>query len=169
MFGLVTGFGGWLLGLVLKWTGGSVIEKALAYLQRSDDGAIRLEEIRARAVAAQNHEDTERLRVVTAAKNERQSAKMNSPVFWALIIIMLGAPAAVIWGITLYNFFWWEHGLFPMVSRNEFGQLVGWSIADYPPSIKPWIEKSVEWLYDPIAAPAAVGTAWAAGYLTRRR
>ena len=83
---------------------------------------------------------------------------MNWAVFWWIIVAMMGPPLLMIWGVTIYNFLWWEHGIWPQT----------WSIADFPPSIKPWIQATIDWLYDPLGLTSGVGTALVAGRFARR-
>jgi len=157
--GILASIGGWLLGILLDRSTGNVLDKALGHLVGSDSGQEKLAEIQAKATVAMKHEETEQAKAYLAAINERQRAKMNQPVFWIIIAVMMGPPALILWGVAIYNILWWQHGIWPQ----------GWAIADFPPSIKPWVEKSIDWLYDPIAAPATVGAAAVASILTGRR
>ncbi|GLQ09262.1 hypothetical protein GCM10007913_11940 [Devosia yakushimensis] len=161
--------GAWLVSVILSRVSGDFISRVMGMLGRSADGAVRLEEIRAGSAAALAREDTQRILAVIAAQNGRQAGKMNWPIFWIIILVMLGAPALSIWSVTLYNILWWENGLWPQVARDGSGRLVGWLIADYPPSIKPWVQMSIEWLYDPMGAPTGIGAALIAGKLTSKR
>lgn len=156
---MLASFGSWLLGIVLSKTTGEFLQKVFNHLTRSADGAARLEEIRTGADIALAAEATKQSAIHIAARNERQSAKMNWPVFWVIIAIMLGAPAFTLWLITLYNVLWWAGGIWPQP----------WAVAAYPPSVAPWVEMSIEWLYDPLGAPTGIGAALAAGWVTGRR
>lgn len=144
MGGFFASFAAWIFS---KATG-DFLKKFIAALAKTDDGAIRLEEIKAELEATK----------IEAAVT-RQVAKMNWPIFWVIIAIMMGPPALMLWAVGVYNILWWEHGIWPQT----------WSIADFPPSIKPWIEASITWLYDPLGPPLGVGTALVAGTVTRRR
>lgn len=137
---------------VLKFASGDLIGRVIDLLGKSDAGRAKLEEIAARAA-------TEQARDRIAAGTTRQAGKMSQPVFWVLICLMLGPPLLILWGVALYNVFWWQHGIWPQ----------GWAIADFPPSIKPWVEKTIDWLFDPLGLPSVVGSAGAAGWLAGRR
>ena len=156
---MLAGFGAWLLGGLLKRSTADLLGKVFATLAGSPDGQAKIEEIRANADIALAREGTEQLRVTTAAALDRQRLKMNQPVFWVIISVMMGPPALILWGVAIYNILWWQHGIFPQP----------WAIADFPPSIKPWVEKSIDWLYDPVGAPSTVAAAGLASFLTRKR
>ena len=156
---VIASIGVWLVKTVLKLNSAGVIEKALGALTGSADGRIKLAEIQAGAAVALKREETSQLATHTAALNERQRLKMNQPVFWIIIAIMMGPPALMLWGVSIYNFLWWEHGIWPQA----------WAIADFPPSIKPWVQRSIDWLYDPLGAPSTVGAAGLASFVTGKR
>lgn len=146
--GALASIGGAILGWVLKLASGDVIGKALDALGKGQDGEIKLAQIRAGLDGK-----------LIDATNARQAAKLNQPVFWIIVCVMMGPPALLFWSVAVYNIFFWQHGLWPQ----------GWSIAEFPPSVKPWAEKAIAWLYDPISAPATVAAAAVAGKLTGRR
>ena len=153
---MLAAIGSWLLGGLLKLASGNVLGRVVEALAKSDAGQAKLEEIRGRVAERLSEDDRARARDHAAAANARQAAKFNQPVFWVLIAVMMGPPALLLWSVGLYNIFWWSHGIWPQ----------GWSIADFPPSIKPWVEQSITWLYDPLGAPSTVGAAAAASWLT---
>lgn len=151
--------GGWLLGMALKVVSSKWLEKAMQVLAASDRGRERMEEIAAHKAIAFKEQDTIQYSVWLAALQQRQSAKMNQPVFWLIIVVMIGAPALIVWSVALYNILWWQHGIWPQP----------WAIADFPPSIKPWVQASIDWLYDPMGPPGTVVGAAIAGRLTGGR
>jgi len=128
-------------------------------LAASDQGRIRMEEIAAHKAISFKEQDTIQYSVWLAALQQRQMVKMNQPVFWIIICVMMGPPALLLWGVSIYNFLWWEHGIWPQL----------WSIADFPPSIKPWAQAAIDWLYDPMGPPGTVVGAAIAGRLTAGR
>lgn len=146
MLGWIVTAGGWLVGQALRLSGSGVVQAAIDTYNRGQDSAVRLAEINAETGA-----------VLTQARTDRQRAKMNWPVFWVIICVMIGAPAFQLWWITLYNVFWHANGIWPQA----------WDIAAYPPSVEPWVRLSIEWLYDPIGAPGTVATALLAGKVAR--
>jgi len=154
MGGLFASAVAWLLS---KSTG-DVIGKIVDRLTRTDDGTVKLEDIRARSAEALAKEDTTQRLAAIDAGNARQATKMNQPVFWIIICVMMGPPALILWGVAIYNVLFWDHGIWPQP----------WAIADFPASIKPWVEKSIDWLYDPIGAPSTVGAAALASWLAHR-
>jgi hypothetical protein len=154
MGNLAASFGAWLI----KIATGDFLGKVLAVLSKTDNGALRLKEIEAAAAIAQGKNETELAKAIIAARLQTQTAKMNWPVFWILIVAMMGPPILMLWSVWAYNIFWWDHGIWPQ----------GWAIADFPPSIKPWAQAAVDWLYDPWGPPSGVGAAVIAGRFTRR-
>lgn len=151
-------FAGIVSWLLSKATGkfiGDIIQK----LAGTDAGQARLHQIEAEAKIALKREDSVQLAAILATKVTLQQAKMNQPVFWIIIAVMMGPPALMLWGVTLYNFLWWQDGIWPQ----------SWAIADFPPSIKPWVEKSIDWLYDPIGPITGVGSALLASFATGGR
>lgn len=143
----------WLLSKSTQKFVGEIVKK----LAGTDAGQTKLAEIEASARVAMKREDTAQLVAALGARTALQSAKMNWPIFWILICIMMAPPAFLLVSVALYNVFWWEHGIWPQ----------HWAIADFPASIKPWAQQAIDWLYDPISTPAAVGTALVAGRITR--
>ena len=137
-----------IVGWLISKATGEAFHKAVAFLSKTDDGAVKLAQIKA---------DLEKTTI--EAKTERQASKLNWPVFWLIIVAMMGPPILMLWSIFFYNVFWWQDGLWPQT----------WAIAEFPPSVKPWVEKSIDWLYDPLGAPIGVGSALTAGYVTRKR
>lgn len=156
---MLAAFGAWLLGWAIKIASSGVIDKLVTALAKSDEGKAKLEEIRGRVAERVATEDAETARARIAALNARQSAKMNQPVFWTIIAVMMGPPALILWSVAIYNIVWWQHGIWPQT----------WSIADFPASIKPWAQAAIDWLYDPLGAPSSVGAAAVAGWLTGKR
>lgn len=154
MGGIAASIGAWLFKAVT----GDFVRKVLAIIARTDDGTMRLNEIAAEIEIAQGKNNTELAKALIAARVQAQQTKMNWPVFWWIIVAMMGPPLLMIWGVTIYNFLWWEHGIWPQT----------WSIADFPPSIKPWIQATIDWLYDPLGLTSGVGTALVAGRFARR-
>lgn len=163
MGGFFAGIVGWLL----KRSTVEFVKKVAGSLAGTDDGQVKLAEIAATSAVAMKVEDTAQLKAALEARVATQSAKMNWPVFWWIIAAMMGPPLLMIWGVTIYNFLWWEHGLWPQVHRVD-GVLVGWQISDFPPSIKPWIQATIDWLYDPLGLTSGVGTALVAGRFAGR-
>lgn len=153
--GILASLASWLFSKGTKEFVADVVGK----LMKTDDGQVKLAEIRATADVALAKEETAQKLGHWSALNQRQSAKINQPVFWIIIAVMLGPPALILWSVGIYNILFWEHGLWPQ----------SWAIADFPPSIKPWVEKSIDWLYDPLGAPGTVGAAAVASWLTGRR
>ncbi|WP_127524089.1 hypothetical protein [Mesorhizobium sp. Z1-4] len=144
--------GSWLLGKVMSIAGSSVVREAIGVFNRTQDGNVRLAEIDAetKKVIYTKHADK---------STERQGMKFNVPVFVAVIALTIGAPATLFWSVTLYNIFWWENGIWPQA----------WQIAAYPPSMQIWANMAMEWLFDPMGPPGAVGAAGVAGWLTGKR
>lgn len=154
MSGIAASIGAWLFKAVT----GDLFRKIIAVVAKTDDGAIRLKEIAAEIDIAQGKNDTEIAKALIAARAQAQQSKMNWPVFWWIIVAMMGPPLLMTWGVTVYNFLWWEHGIWPQ----------RWAIADFPPSIKPWIQASIDWLYDPLGLTSGVGSALLAGRFARK-
>lgn len=152
MWSLAITVGSWLLGKAVSAGGQGVLGKVVDSLNKRVDGNVRLAEI-----------DAETNKVLTAAHIEastaRQQSKLSWPVFWVLIALQVGPPTFTLWAVALYNVFWWQHGVWPQ----------DWQIAAYPPSIAPWVEMSLNWLYDPLGMPGAVAAAGGAGWLARKR
>lgn len=151
--------GAWILSNILKKVSLKTIGDVASRLAGTDDGSLRLAEINATTQVAMKKEDTAQLGAILSARGAAQQAKMNWPVFWVIITVMIGAPAWQIWGVTLYNTFWHANGIWPQP----------WNIAAYPPSVAPWVQASIDWLYDPLGAPSGVGAALIAGKLTGGR
>lgn len=143
---MIAGIFSWLVGKAMALAGSRIVRGALDIYNKAQGGAVRLAEIDAQTGQVLGTASI-------AAGNERQAAKMSWPVFWVIIVVMLGAPAWQLWGVTLYNTFWHANGIWPQ----------GWNIAAYPPSVAPWVEKSIDWLYDPVGVPGTVLSAWFAG------
>jgi hypothetical protein len=154
MGSIAASIGAWLL----KVATGDFLGKVLAVLAKTDSGSIRLKELETQVQIAQGRSEAELAKTIIAARASAQAAKMNWPVFWVLIVAMMGPPLILLWSVGLYNILWWEHGIWPQQ----------WSIADFPPSIKPWAQAAVDWLFDPLGPPSGIGSALAAGWLTRR-
>lgn len=138
---------GWLIGNVMRLAGSGVVQRVLDVYNRSQDSTTKL---------AQIGTDVEQAHLQHAAA--AQQSKMNWPVFWIIIAVMLGAPAWQLWGVTLYNTFWHANGIWPQT----------WTIAAYPPSVAPWVNASIEWLYNPIGVPGTVASAWLASRASSR-
>lgn len=156
---MLAAIGSWVLGHLVKLASGDVLGRVVDFLAKSDAGRAKLEEIHGRVAERLATEGAATDRARISALNERQAAKMNQPVFWLIIGVMMGPPALILWGVAVYNILWWQHGIWPQ----------GWAIADFPASIKPWVERSIDWLYDPVGAPSTVGAAAVASWLTGRR
>lgn len=141
----------WLAGKAMALLGSKIVRGAIDIYNKVQAGEVRLAEINAR---------TGEVITVTAieAGTGRQQAKMNWPVFWVIIGGMMLWPFVTLGAITLYNIFWWENGIWPQT----------WAIAAYPPSVAPWVQASIDWLYDPVGPPLGVGSALLAAHLTRR-
>lgn len=155
MAGFFAGIVSWLLSRATRKFIGDVITK----LAGTDDGQIKLAEIEASTRVALKAEDTAQLAEILKSKTSLQQAKMNWPVFWVLIVAMMGPPILMLWSVWAYNIFWWDRGIWPQP----------WAIADFPPSIKPWAQAAVDWLYDPWGPPSGVGAAILAGRFTGRK
>lgn len=151
---LAASFGAWLI----KVATGDFLKKVLAIIAKTDSGAIRLKEIQAEIDIAQGRNETELAKAIIAARAQAQQSKMNWPIFWVLIVAMMGPPILMLWSVWAYNVFWWDHGIWPQ----------SWAIADFPPSIKPWAQAAVDWLYDPLGPPSGVGAAIIAGRFAGR-
>lgn len=132
--------------------GSGIVGTIMDGINKGMDGKVRLAQIDA---------ETGQVIYTTHAEQgtERQKAKFNVPVFVAVLAMTIGAPATLFWSVTLYNIFWWSGGIWPQ----------DWGIAEYPPSVAPWAEMAMQWLFDPIGPPAAVGTAGVAAWLTGKR
>jgi hypothetical protein len=155
MFGkFAVSIGAWLV----KFATGDVIGKVLDTLKASDDGRAKLEEIHAQTVERIDAEAQQTAQAKVDALQARQMTKLNMPVFWVLMVAMMGPPVLILWAVALYNILWWQHGIWPQ----------GWSIADFPPSIKPWAQAAIDWLFDPLGPPSATGSSLAAAWLARR-
>lgn len=152
------GIGARIAAYLLNLATGDFLKKVLAYLAASDSGALKLKELETEAQIAQGKNETELAKALIAARAAAQQSKMNWPVFWVLIVAMMGPPLLLLWSVWAYNIFWWEHGIWPQ----------SWAIADFPPSIKPWAQAAVDWLYDPWGPPSGVGAAVVAGRFARR-
>lgn len=150
--------GGWLLKTLLSRSTGQTIQRVMNGLLGTPDGQAKLEEIRAGVDVALAKEETARQAQTLQSLDARQQAKMNQTVFWTIILVMMGPPALIIWSVAIYNILFWRQGIFPQT----------WAIADFPPSIKPWVQMSIDWLYDPVGAPGTVVSAGIASWLTRR-
>lgn len=144
--------GGWLAAKAAKFAGNQVIQSFIGAFNKGTDGNVKLAEIDAKTqqVTYTAHAD---------ASTERQRMKMNMPVFWMIIIPMFFPPFFTLTMLAFYNVFWWSNGIWPQ----------DWSIAAYPPSVAPWVEKSIDWLYDPLGAPTTTGVATAASFITGKR
>lgn len=144
---------GWFKKSVAGGVGEKVIEAVVSILKKSDDGQLAIAKLNAETSVAMKKEETAQLSISATSGTERQKEKMSQTVFWVLIGIYMGPPAMMLWSVFFYNVFWWNNGIWPQ----------SWSIAEFPPSIKPWVEKSIDWLYDPISIPLGVGSAVIAG------
>lgn len=151
---LAVAIGAWLV----KFATGDLIGKVFDALGKSDAGRAKLEEIAGHTAVQLDAEAQATARARIAAANVRQMAKLNMPVFWALMVAMMGPPLLILWAVALYNIFWWQHGIWPQ----------GWSIADFPPGIKPWVQASIDWFFDPVGQAGATGSSLAAAWLSRR-
>lgn len=138
---------GWLIGKIMSLVSSGIVQRAIDVYNASQDRGVTLAQIGA---------DVEHN--ATQARVALQTQKMNWPVFWIIIAVMLGAPAWQLWGVTLYNTFWHANGIWPQ----------SWDIAAYPPSVAPWVNASIDWLYNPIGVPGTVASAWLAGRVTGR-
>lgn len=145
---MIGGLFGWLIGKAMSIAGSGIVQKAVEIYNRSQDNATKLAEVGAGLERA--HLD---------AAVSLQTQKMNWPVFWIIVCVMIGAPAFQLWGITLYNVFWHTNGIWPQ----------GWDIAAYPPSVAPWVTMSIEWLYNPVGVPGTIASAWLAGRVSGRK
>lgn len=152
---MLAAFGAW----ILKIASSKLVAEIFERLSRSDEGQAKVAEIQTKAAVALKQEETSQLATHIAAANERQMRKMNMPVFWIVIMLMMGPPVLILWGVAIYNILWWEHGIWPQP----------WAIADFPPSLKPWVQKSIDWLYDPLSVPTSIGAAAGAGLLAGRK
>lgn len=157
--GILASIGASILGFVLKRSTTDFLGKIVARLAGTEDGRFKLEELRATTSVALKKEETAQLAITASEGTARQQTKMNNAVFWWMIAIMFGPTALMLWSVGLYNIFWWRNGIWPQA----------WSIAEFPPSVKPWIDAGIKWLYDPFGPPLGVGTALVAGALTGKR
>lgn len=144
---------GWFKKSVSGGIGGKLIEAVVSILKKSDDGQLALAKLNAETTTAIKREETAQLGTVATAGTERQRTKMSQPIFWGLIAIYMGPQALILWSVAFYNIFWWNNGLWPQA----------WAIAEFPPSLQPWISASMNWLFDPISIPLGVGSAVVAG------
>lgn len=138
---------GWLIGKIMSLVSSGIVQRAIDVYNAGQDRGVKLAQIGADVEAGD-----------TQARVALQQTKMNWPVFWIIIAVMLGAPAWQLWGVTLYNTFWHANGIWPQ----------HWTIAAYPPSVAPWVNASIEWLYNPIGVPGTVASAWLAGRVSGR-
>lgn len=138
---------GWVLGHAMRLASSGIVQRAVDIYNSSQNTTVKLAQIGA---------DVES--TATQARVTLQQAKLNQPVFWLVVVVMIIPAAWQLWGVTLYNTFWWEHGIWPQ----------SWAIAAYPPSVAPWVNASIEWLYNPIGVPGTVASAWLAGRVTGR-
>lgn len=145
----ILAIGSWVVGKVMAFAGSNIVRGAIDIYNKAQDSNVRLAEIDA-STGQVIHANA------TNAAVTLQTTKMNWPVFWVIIAVMIGAPAFTLWSVTLYNIFWWEHGIWPQE----------WAIAAYPPSVAPWVEMSIMWLYDPVGVPSTVAGAGFAAWLT---
>jgi hypothetical protein len=150
----------------LKLGFGGIVDKVLDHWQAQANNETERERIRSRAtievIRAQvqaYREEQETHRKEVEEGTARQRAKMNYPVFWAIIVISLGPGVLNLWLIWLYNWLWWENGIWPQA----------WSIAQYPPQSAIWIDMSIRWLYDPVGFGTSLIGATIAGRATRRQ
>ena len=139
---------GWLVGKAAKFAGSAVVERFLGTFNKAADTKVRLAEI-----------DSHDREVIVTQGTERQTAKMNWPAFWLVLVTALASPLTLWMSVTLYNIFWWQHGIWPQ----------DWSIAAYPPSMQRWADMAMEWLFDPMTIPATFATATGVGLATGRR
>lgn len=144
---MIGGIFGWLLGKVMSFANSGIVQRAIDVYNTSQDRGVKLAQIGADVEATS-----------TAARVTLQTNKMNQPVFWLVIVIMMLPAAWQLWGVTLYNTFWHANGIWPQP----------WNIAAYPPSVAPWVNASIDWLYNPIGVPGTVASAWLAGRVTGR-
>lgn len=154
-----------IVSLLLKFGFGGIVDKYLSHLEAKADTQterqrIKTQERIASIKAAQtNHAEQQQTARANAKEGtERQKAKMNYTVFWFIIVAALGPGIFNLWGIVIYNYFFWENGVWPQ----------DWSIAEFPPQAAVWVDLSMKWLFDPIGLPATVATATGAGYATRK-
>jgi hypothetical protein len=152
IWSLVATVGGWLVRRAVSGGGASILDTVVGAVNKGMDGNVRLAQIDAdtKKVVYTSH---------TEASTSRQQTKLNWPVFWVLIALQVGPPTFTLWAVALYNVFWWQNGIWPQ----------DWAIAAYPPSVAPWVEMSLNWLYDPLGMPGAVAAAGGAGWLTGKR
>lgn len=153
--GILATIGAWLLSNASRKLLGDIILK----MTKTDDGNIKLAEIKSNTDVALAKDGTERLKNITDASVELQHTKMNMPVFWVIIGGMMIWPFITLGAITLYNILWWSDGIWPQ----------SWQIAAYPPSIAPWVEKSIDWLYNPLGTPVSVASAVIASKIAGRK
>lgn len=154
---------GGLLASIFAWVfskaGKDLLLSVISKLSKTDEGNQRLAEIKASVDIALSRDAKDVAISQTTSTVELQKTKMNMPVFWVIIGGMMIWPFVTLGAITLYNIFWWTHGIWPQQ----------WAIAAYPPSISPWVEKSIDWLYNPLGTPVSVGAALVASRLAGKR
>lgn len=142
--------GGWLFGFAEKQSSDAVRRYEI-------ESGVKIEEVKARATTAAEEHQT--MRAFASEGTQRQALKMNFTVFWVIIVAALGPPVVMMWALAIYNVAFWENGIWPQ----------SWSIAAFPPQAAVWVDKAIDWLFDPVGLGATIGTAGAAGWLTARR
>ncbi len=154
---LINLLGGGLVGTLTKALGQAHKDRLNA---KNDHERIEKDKyiasLNADLAAEQERLKTERALAVEGTK--RQLAKMNSPVFWGLIIATLGPAILTMWTMYFYNLFFWENGIWPQP----------WSVAEFPPQAAVWVNMSINWLFDPVGLSASVGVAGTAAWVMRK-
>ena len=113
-------------------------------------------EVQAKAQVVQSAQET--IRKLYEGGTERQKAKMNSKVFWFLILAAEGPGLFNLAMVAIYNVFFWKNGIWPQA----------WAIAEFPAQSAVWVNLSIEWLFDPVGQLTTVSSAGLGGYLARR-
>lgn len=141
----------WFVPLALKLAGG-----LFGFAQKQSDNALETYRIKSgvdveklKADAAVSVAALDTAKAEAGEGTTRQLGKFNHPVFWGLIVAALGPAILNLWMLWLYNFLWWEKGIWPQP----------WSIAAYPPQAAVWVDMSMRWLFDPVALTTTVATA----------
>ncbi len=134
-------------------------ERLLGWAEKraESDSNIRIQELKARSGDFQEAQET--LRTFAVTSTERQQTKMSWAVFWALIVAIEGPGILSLWMIWIYNFLWWENGVWPQP----------WALAAFPPQAEAWVDMAIRWLFDPVGQVTTIGSAAGAGWIAGRR
>lgn len=148
-----------MLSTIPNWLSGGIVKQFTGPLLDAYQAKLNAENDTQKIEAERQIAFWERQVEASREGTQRQSVKMNQPVFWFIMCVALLPGLGTFLLLAVYNVLWHKAGIWPQP----------WNIAAFPPPYDAWAQMSIEWVFDPVKLAATTATAAAGGYLTGRR